>query len=101
MRAYLESSNNMHKLNYMNEDKFFGYNTGTVIITITVTPRDIGNIVNANFEAKKLRTEMYRGIADAITSGDSDLGHTGRALILPSTFVGGPRYMANLFQDCT
>jgi PAS domain S-box-containing protein len=38
----------------MNEDKFFGYNTGTVIITITVTPRDIGNIVNANFEAKKL-----------------------------------------------
>ena len=47
----------------------------------------------------KLRTEMYRGIADAITSGDSDLGHTGRALILPSTFVGGPRYMANLFQD--
>ena len=54
VRAYLESSNNMHKLNYMNEDKFFGYNTGTVIITITVTPRDIGNIVNANFETKKL-----------------------------------------------
>ena len=54
VRAYLESSNNMHKLNYMNEDKFFGYNTGTVIITITVTPRDIGNIVNVNYEAKKL-----------------------------------------------
>ena len=54
IKAYLESSNNMHKLNYMNEDKFFGYNTGTVIITMTVTPRDIGNIVNANFEAKNL-----------------------------------------------
>lgn len=53
VRTYLESANNMHKLNYMNEDKFFGYNTGTVIITITVTPRDIGNITNANFEILK------------------------------------------------
>ena len=54
VRAYLESSNNMHKLNYMNEDKFFGYNTGTVIITITVTPRDIGSITNASFETMRL-----------------------------------------------
>lgn len=54
VKAYLESSNNMHKLNYMNEDKFFGYNTGTVIIVMTVTSRDIGNIVNANYETKNL-----------------------------------------------
>lgn len=36
------------------ENKFFGYNTKTVLITMTVTPSDIGNVVNANFETKTL-----------------------------------------------
>lgn len=53
VKMQLESANNKHKLKYLDEDKFFGYNTGTVIITITVTPRDIGNICNCNFEIAK------------------------------------------------
>ncbi|CDW76577.1 pas domain s-box family protein [Stylonychia lemnae] len=40
--------------NEADENKFFGYNTKTVLITMTVTPKDIGNIVNANFETKEL-----------------------------------------------
>lgn len=48
---------------------------------------------------EKLRVELYKGLVDAFNSADSDLEHTGRMLILPSTFVGGPRYMLNLFQD--
>lgn len=48
---------------------------------------------------EKLRVELYKGLVDAFNSADSDLKHTCRMLILPSTFVGGPRYMLNLFQD--
>jgi|LauGreDrversion4_2_1035121.scaffolds.fasta_scaffold91914_3 hypothetical protein len=62
VKAYLESANNMHKLNYLNEDKFFGYNTGTAIITITVTPRDIGNITNASYECMKLLGYRHKEI---------------------------------------
>ncbi len=47
----------------------------------------------------KLRVEMYQGLVDAFSAADADLNHTGRVLVLPSTFVGGPRYMLNLFQD--
>lgn len=47
----------------------------------------------------KLRVEMYKGLVDAYTTADQDLTNTGRMLILPSSFVGGPRYMINLFND--
>ena len=33
----------------------------------------------------KLRVEMYRGLVDAMTAGDTDLAHTGQTLVLPST----------------
>ena len=45
--------------NNLDENKFFGYNTSTVLITMTVTPKDIGKIVNANFETNELLG--YRG----------------------------------------
>lgn len=51
------------------------------------------------FNQDKLRTDLYNGLVDALNSGDNDLAQTGRRLILPSSFVGGPRYMLNLFQD--
>jgi hypothetical protein len=53
----------------------------------------------AQFNQAKLRCELYKGLVDSMNRGDTDLNNTGKKVILPSTFVGGPRYMINLFQD--
>ena len=41
---------------------------------------------------------MYNGVADAIHVGDSST-NIGRRVILPSSFVGSPRQMYQLYQD--
>ncbi|KAL3626703.1 hypothetical protein CASFOL_029446 [Castilleja foliolosa] len=48
---------------------------------------------------KKLRCEMYRGLADAVMSGDNDPKSRGKRIILPSTFTGGARFMIQNYQD--
>src|SRR5581483_1690870 len=45
-----------------------------------------------------LRSELYKGVADAIHIGDGGTS-IGRRIILPSSFVGGPRQMYQLYQD--
>ncbi|KAG2203527.1 hypothetical protein INT46_011432 [Mucor plumbeus] len=54
------------------------------------------------FNQKQLRAEMYKGLYDAVNSNDyentSSLG-VGKKVILPSTFSGGPRYMAQNYYD--
>lgn len=47
----------------------------------------------------KLRVELYRGLQDAVTNNDTDIATIGRRFILPSSFIGGPRHMAQLYQD--
>lgn len=52
------------------------------------------------FNQDKLRTEVYHGLADNVTANDCTVGKDcGRRIILPSTFIGSPRYMHQLFQD--
>jgi hypothetical protein len=49
----------------------------------------------------QLRTHLYRGLADQVAAGDVDeagMGHS-KATILPSTYVGSPRYFMQLYQD--
>jgi hypothetical protein len=46
-----------------------------------------------------LRREFYSGLMDVILRGDSDLLIVGKHVVLPSTFVGGPRYMAQNYQN--
>eukprot|EP01022_Parablepharisma_sp_SALTPOND_P030442 TRINITY_DN7629_c1_g2_i1.p1 TRINITY_DN7629_c1_g2~~TRINITY_DN7629_c1_g2_i1.p1 ORF type:complete len:1733 (+),score=72.80 TRINITY_DN7629_c1_g2_i1:935-6133(+) len=48
---------------------------------------------------KTLRSDLYRGIQDAIHNGDTDFSRLGRRVILPSTYIGGPRNMCQLYQD--
>ncbi|KAL6999590.1 hypothetical protein U1Q18_052364 [Sarracenia purpurea var. burkii] len=36
-----------------------------------------------------LRTNLYRGLEDAVTTGDVDASALGRRFILPSSFTGG------------
>ena len=45
----------------------------------------------------QLRAEQYQGLYDAILHGDAQ--NTGRKIILPATFHGGPRYMNKRYQD--
>jgi hypothetical protein len=52
------------------------------------------------FNQDQLRTDTYRGMQDALQQGNS-AAEIGRQVILPSTFIGGPRHMQQLFQDAT
>uniref|UniRef100_A0A2N9FGK8 Helitron helicase-like domain-containing protein n=1 Tax=Fagus sylvatica TaxID=28930 RepID=A0A2N9FGK8_FAGSY len=45
-----------------------------------------------------LRREIYSGLMDAVLRGDSDPLTVGKRVVLPSTFVGGPRYMAQIIK---
>ena len=47
----------------------------------------------------KLRREFVSGIHDAIARGDTDANSIGQRVLLPSSFVGGPRYMFHHYQD--
>jgi len=42
---------------------------------------------------KELRVDMYKGLTKSILRGETDLSAKGRKVMLPTTFVGGPRYM--------
>ena len=48
---------------------------------------------------KKLRAEQYIHLKDAIDKNDTNLNEIGQAVILPSSFTGGPRYMHERTQD--
>ncbi|CDO77896.1 hypothetical protein BN946_scf184952.g8 [Trametes cinnabarina] len=47
-----------------------------------------------------LRAMLYSGLEDALRGGrEVDLNELGRMMVLPSSFIGGPRYMQQIFQD--
>ena len=50
---------------------------------------------------KKLRAELYCGLADALNvqGKDVDGAQIGKKIILPSSFTGSARYQHQLFQD--
>ena len=48
---------------------------------------------------QNLRADLYNGITDVLVREDIDLNMVGRKVILPSSFVGGDRFMQQLYQD--
>jgi hypothetical protein len=48
---------------------------------------------------KELRAHMYKGLTEALLRGETNPATTGKRVILPATFVGGPRYMIQNYQD--
>lgn len=55
---------------------------------------------NLNFvrqNQKALRSELYSGLQDRIS--DTELNNIGKRIVLPSSFVGSPRYMMQLYND--
>ena len=51
------------------------------------------------FNQRQIRSDLYRGLADALSSSDTDAGELGRSIILPSSYTGSPRQMFELYQD--
>ncbi|KAJ6957546.1 hypothetical protein NC653_039492 [Populus alba x Populus x berolinensis] len=47
---------------------------------------------------KDLRSEIYKGIHEAVLNGDVEGFSTGK-IIVPSSLTGSPRYMINNYQD--
>ncbi|XP_044582937.1 uncharacterized protein LOC123263956 [Cotesia glomerata] len=48
---------------------------------------------------KKLRSEEYVHLKDALSKNDEQLSTMGKMVVLPSSFTGGPRYMHERTQD--
>ncbi len=46
-----------------------------------------------------LRATIYGGVADAVANNDANIDNLGKLIILPSSFIGGHRHMAQLYQD--
>ncbi|XP_021974947.1 uncharacterized protein LOC110870055 [Helianthus annuus] len=45
------------------------------------------------------RTEFLQGVHDAVQRGDTEGRDIGKRIVLPSSFIGGPRYMYKHYQD--
>uniref|UniRef100_K3YZ96 Helitron helicase-like domain-containing protein n=1 Tax=Setaria italica TaxID=4555 RepID=K3YZ96_SETIT len=48
---------------------------------------------------KNLRSDIYKGIHDALHKGDFDGNNVDRKVILPGSFTGSKRYMVQNYQD--
>ncbi|CAN1247135.1 ATP-dependent DNA helicase PIF1 [Linum grandiflorum] len=46
-----------------------------------------------------LRRHVYHGLVDAFNKGDTDLEHSGKRMILSSSYIGSPRCKYENFQD--
>ncbi|KAL4583062.1 hypothetical protein LXL04_007626 [Taraxacum kok-saghyz] len=48
---------------------------------------------------KKIRSELYQGIVDCINAGEVEPNKVGQRVVLPASFIGGPRDMRRRFLD--
>jgi hypothetical protein len=46
-----------------------------------------------------LKTELYSGLRDAFMRGDTIIASIGKRIMLPSSFIGSPKYMIENSQD--
>ncbi|XP_042969156.1 uncharacterized protein LOC122301855 [Carya illinoinensis] len=46
-----------------------------------------------------IRSELYQGIVDTITLGETNVSNVGKRIILPSSFIGGPRDMRKRYME--
>ena len=51
------------------------------------------------YHQSELRSELYQGLSDSVNAGDTDGSSVGRKIVLPSSFIGSPRNMNQLYQD--
>jgi hypothetical protein len=60
---------------------------------------EAGRLNFVYFNQDKLRVEMYKGLIEATSKNEMCTGESiGKRVILPSTFIGSPRHMCQLYQ---
>nr|CAD1821608.1 unnamed protein product [Ananas comosus var. bracteatus] len=47
----------------------------------------------------RIRADLYQGIVDSIVSGEVNYSMIGKRIVLPSSFIGGPRDMRRRYLD--
>ncbi|XP_021990804.1 uncharacterized protein LOC110887529 [Helianthus annuus] len=47
----------------------------------------------------KIRAELYQGIVDCVNTGEVHANRVGKRIVLPASFIGGPRDMRRRFLD--
>ncbi|XP_073300590.1 uncharacterized protein [Primulina huaijiensis] len=47
----------------------------------------------------EMRSELYQGIVDSIINGETKGNEIGRKIVLPASFIGGPRDMRRRYLD--
>ncbi|XP_057770918.1 uncharacterized protein LOC130990707 [Salvia miltiorrhiza] len=68
-------------------------------IVDSYTMVEAGRLNFFRYNQKKLRCDMYKGLADALIRGERDPAMQGKRVILPSSFIGSARYMIQNYQD--
>ncbi|KAG5552505.1 hypothetical protein RHGRI_010554 [Rhododendron griersonianum] len=48
---------------------------------------------------EEIRADLYQGIVDSIGQGESDPSKIGKRIVLPGSFIGGPRDMRKRYLD--
>ncbi|KAI3709788.1 hypothetical protein L2E82_39554 [Cichorium intybus] len=48
---------------------------------------------------KKIRSDLYQGIVDCVNAGEVEPSRVGQRVVLPASFIGGPRDMRRRFLD--
>ncbi|XP_071903985.1 uncharacterized protein [Coffea arabica] len=52
-----------------------------------------------NDNQTRLRTELYQSLIDSLSQGESSSSNIGTRIILPGSFIGGPRDMRRRYMD--
>ena len=47
----------------------------------------------------KIQSELYQGIVDSVIVGEAGGSQMGKMIVLPTTFIGGPRDMRHRYYD--
>lgn len=58
-----------------------------------------GRLIYIRTHQKNLRCETYNCLTDALTRGEVDPSKQDRRIVLPSSFIGGARYIIQNYQD--
>lgn len=51
------------------------------------------------YRQKEIRTDALKGLVDALSVGETSTSNVGRRVILPTSFIGGPRDMYKRYRD--
>ncbi|XP_042027246.1 uncharacterized protein LOC121774434 [Salvia splendens] len=77
----------------------FGRRLFQQFVVDAYTMIETGRLTFVRTHQKRLRAELYSGLAEAVLRSETDGSRHGKRIILPSSFVGGARYMVQNYQD--